>query len=624
MERIPTLSRALVPLLMVTAVAVGPTAAEDDVIPAPNADCTFHVELNRPARELWHRLSQNAEAVSPSATSTSRRHAANPPKGSSFVAKNFIDTEIFGKMVRDGIVWTTAASEQEFLRRVTLDLTGEIPDSATVTAFLADGSADKRDRAIDRLLASDAFVDRWTMWFGDLVENVQVATNTQEYYQGRNAYYKFIHDSIQAGKPYDKLVREAVAGSGSSFSNGETNYWVRDIQNNGPIQDTYDNLSASSGARFLALPLQCLSCHGGLGHLEQVNSGMARKTRMDFWENAAFFAQVTVANNRDMSTNAVERVVNDNTSGAYRLNTTSGNKTPRQPVNGQSIVDPAFFLTKDKPAAGEPRRTAYGRILTSNPQFARATVNYLWKELFGLGIVEPTDSFDLSRQDPAQLAAGATLQPTHPVLLTQLTNSFAAGGYDLRAVLKLMVSSNAYQLSSRYTPGVWNEAWTPYFARHYPHRLMSEAMLDAVVRATNSTLSINVTGIGAVNRAMKLPDTTEGGNFRNFLNGFGRGNRDDQRRSDDSSIVQALTLMNDRIVTDRIKGTLAGSTVARTLQATRDPGEITDALYLATLSRSPSASERNAGISYLRSGDLTRKTEDLQFALLNKLEFVFN
>src|SRR5205814_4875885 len=128
-----------------------------------------------------------------------------------------------------------------------------------------------------------------------------------------------------------------------------------------------------------------------------------------------------------------------------------------QPANGDTTVSPAFFLTKEVPAAGETRRAAYGRMLTADPQFARATANYLWKELFGLGIVEPADSFDLLRQDPATLLPGATVQPTHPALITQLATSFQTSGYSLRAILKTMVQSNAYQLASRYDAGTWSE-----------------------------------------------------------------------------------------------------------------------------------------------------------------------
>jgi hypothetical protein len=574
---------------------------------------------------MWHRLSQRAEAVAPSAAAaTSRRRSVTPPPAQAFIAKSFIDTEIFGKMVKDGIHWTSRSSDAEFLRRVTLDLTGEIPDAATTKAFLTDSAADKREKAVERLLASDAFTDRWTMWFGDLVDNVQTATNSNETYQGRNAYNKFIHDSIRDSKPYDQMVREVIAGNGRAFTNGEVNYWVRDIQNNGPVQDTYDNLAASTGQRFLGLPLVCISCHNGLAHLEQVNSAMAKRTRADFWRSAAFFAQVTRTTERDTTTNQQESIFSDNTTGQYRLNTTSGNKTPRTPLSPtETTVQPAFFLTGEAPRDGEPRRAAYARILTAHPQFARAAVNYIWRELFGLGIVEPADSFDLFRQDPAALPVGAVIQPTHPQLITQLAGSFSSGGYNLRGLLRLIVNSNAYQLSSKYD-GAWNETYTPYFARHIPRRLMAEEMLDAVFRATGVGGTMAVTGTTAVTKAMQLPDTTEGGNFRAFLNNFGRGNRDDQPRSHDSSIVQALMLLNDRTVTDRIKNTAANSTVQKALLASRDPGTIADTLYLTTLGRYPAAAERNAAITYLGSGDIVRKTEDLQYSLINRLEFLFN
>jgi Protein of unknown function (DUF1549)/Protein of unknown function (DUF1553) len=616
-------------LVLVGVLAGGSVSAGDEVI-VPHPECTYSraAEQARSGPAVWHRASMAAELLAPTATSSGRHRAAAPPKGSPLAPANFIDVEIFGKMTQDGVRWTAISGDAEFLRRVTLDLTGEIPSPDDVKAFVADTSADKRTKTIDRLLASDAFVDRWTMWFGDLVQNVQIAMSNSELYPGRDAYYRFIRNSIKSGKPYDQMVRELIAGAGKSFTNGEANYYVRDIQNNGPIQDTYDNLSASTGNRFLAMPMQCLSCHNGLGHLEQVNSAMAKRTRYDFWKNAAFFSQVTIARARDVATNQTETTLTDNTTGSYKLNTVSGNKVPRTPINGQDFVDPAFFLGGDTPRSGETRRAAYGRILTANPQFARAAVNYLWKEIFGLGIVEPVDSFDLNRLDPATLPTGATLQPTHPQLLQKLADAFVTGGYDLRTILKTMVTSNTYQLSSRYSAGTWNESWTPYYARHYPRRLMAEEILDAVVKATNVGVTINLTGpvgnIPQVNKAMLLPDPTEGGNFRALLNNFGRGNRDDDVRTDDSSIVQALALMNDANIVTRVRASNPASTVAKTLAATKDPGAIADTLYLATLSRYPDASERNAAIAYLKSGDLTKKTEDLQFALLNKLEFLFN
>jgi hypothetical protein len=594
-------------------------------------DCTFRLEqVHGRETDVWHVLSVRAEALVPStdAVAVSGRHrAVRPPSGPGmpqYTAANFIDDEIFGKMIRDGIKWTDRAGDAEFLRRVTIDLTGEIPTPEAVKAFLVDTSATKREKAIDALLASDAFTDRWTMWLGDLVQNVTTASNTNIGTVSRDAYYTFLHDSIRDRKPYDAIVRQMIAGSGDTRVIGETNYWLRDVQNNGPIQDTYDNLSASTGARFLGMTLQCISCHSGFAHLEPVNSSLVKKTRLDFWKNAAFFAQASAV--RGTTTGgATYNVITDNTTGAYRLNTTSGNKTTRAPVDGNSVVEPAFILTGEQPAAGETRRTAYARILTANPQFARATVNYLWQDLFGMGIVEPANNFDLLRQDPATLAKGASLQPTHPNLITKLANAFATNGYDLRATLKLMVMSSSYQLSSRYTPGAWNETWTPYFARHYPRRLMAEALLDAVTRATGYPVSFTIQSMNAiVNKAMQLPDTTGNGGLFTFLNTFGRGNRDDDTRSYDASTVQALTMLNDNLVAQSIRNSVAASTVHKTLLATKDPGTIADTLYLSTLGRYPTTAERVTAVQQLGSGDLTRKTEDLQFALLNKMEFIFN
>src|SRR5712692_4134574 len=310
------------------------------------------------------------------------------------------------------------------------------------------------------------------------------------------------------------------------------------------------------------------------------------------------------------------------------LNTTSGNKSPRVPVNGQNTVAPAFLLTGEGARPSEPLRDAYARILTAHPQFARAAVNYVWKEMFGLAIIEPTNNIDLNRLDPSKLPNGLTVQPTHPALLEQLTTEFIANKFDLRWLLRTIAVSNAYQLSSRYTYSAWNESWTPYFARHLPHRLMAEELLDAIARATNVPITYNVSGgVPAVQAAMKLPDTIETRNTTQgrFLDNFGRGNRDDDPRDDSGSIVQSLGMMNDnQMVVSRVRRSTANSTVAKTLAATSDPAAIADALYLATLSRYPTDGEKQQVVAYLKAGTLAQRTEDLQWVLLNTLEFLFD
>jgi hypothetical protein len=603
----------------VALLAVGPALLLGD----QKATCPLGPFDLRPSQQkqsaLYHQLSITTEAVAPS-----RHRATVPPKTAFPATVNFIDTEVFNKMRQDGVVPTTIAGDEEFLRRVMLDLTGQTPDTATVQAFLADTAGDKRARKIDQLLASDAFVDRWTMWFGDLVQNVQVSTNIREYYLGRNAYYTYIHESIKNGKSYDLMVREVISGKGDSFTNGPSDFWVRQIQPNGPIQDTYDNLAAQSGEKFLGVPMLCLSCHNGLGHLELVNTYLKSKSRYDFWGEAAFFARTRAQRSNyvdpnNPNANLFKYDVEDNLpNAAYQLNTNSGNKSPRLPANGQSSVSPAFILTGEVPRPGEPYRDALGRTLTSNPQFARAAVNYFWKEMFGLALVEPVNNFDLNKLDS---------QPTHPNLLTQLGSEFTADHYDLRAILKTMAMSSTYQLSTQYAPGNWSESWTPYFARHLAHRLPAEALLDAIARATSVPITFTVNGLGTVTSAMKLPDTTEGvrNTYGRFLDEFGRGNRDDDARSNDSSIAQALSLMNDQqVVVSRVHRATANSTVAKVLASTTDAGSIADQIYFATLSRRPSATERQSAIAYLSSGVLAQKTEDLQWVLLNSLEFLFD
>jgi hypothetical protein len=602
----------------------------------PKDSCPFGPMVSPRDQQLAinHTLSVAAEAVAPSGR---RRAGPIPSKPANpFPIVNVIDADVYAKMSADGVSPTGLAGDEEFLRRVTLDLTGAIPDTAAVTAFTADTAADKRTKKITELLASDAFIDRWTMWFGDLVQNVQVSTNSREYFSGRNVYYNWIKQSFKDSMPYDEMVRQVLAGVGDSFAAGTPNYVVRQLQPNGPAQDTLDNLATHSGERFLGVPLLCLSCHNGFGHLETVNTYLASKKRADLWSMSAFFAKTRAQGMPDPNNPNVRKFMVDDAAvnNQYYLNTTSGNKTARCtvdstgkcPSGAPAYASPAFIFTGEAPRAGEPLRNAYGRMLTADRQFARATVNYIWKEMFGVGIVEPANNIDLNRLDAKSLPQGFTLQPTNPQLLEDLTTSFINSKYSVRELLRTIAASTTYQLSSRYTPGAWNEVWTPDYARHYPRRLSAEMLLDAITKSTSVPLSITVNGIGAVTKMMQLPDTTEGGRTNNarILDEFGRGDRDETARTNDSSIVQALTLLNDQIIVTRVRKATAGSTVAKTLASTSDPATIVDQLYLMTLSRKPTATERTTAVAYLKSGNLNQKTEDLQFTLINSLEFLFN
>jgi hypothetical protein len=548
----------------------------------------------------------------------SRRRAVDQPAAGDLPVVNFIDAEVVRKLTSSQVQPAPVSGDEEFLRRVTLDLTGTIPLPGEVLAFVADRSPGKRAAKIDALLCSGEFVDRWTMWFGDLVQNLQNADTVRPYYVGRNAYYLWMREAIRAGTPYDAMVRELLTAEGDSFEHGPAGYVVRQRQRNGPVQDSYDNLAAHSAEKFLGLSLQCISCHDGRGHLETVNSYLAGKTRQDFWRMAAFFSGVAI---REQSykdpNNANPFLLRFNVigkpRGEYCLTTSWGNKTPRAPESGQPVVvTPAFILTGEQPLEGEPYRDAYARMLTADRQFARATANYLWKEMFGRGLVEPASSFDLPRLQT---------QATHPALLESLADEFIGNGFNLRELLRTMASSSTYQLSSHYEGVHPDES---LFARRSPHRLPAEALMDAIVTATAMPMELPVQGMAKVPRAMQLPDAQEARNtsIRRFLNYFGRGNRDDIPRTSDATAAQALALLNSADVTLRVRA-VRNSTVQQVLASTSDPDLITDRLYLATLSRHPNAEERRVAVAYLRGGKLRERTEDLQFALINSEEFLF-
>jgi Protein of unknown function (DUF1553)/Protein of unknown function (DUF1549) len=615
-----------------------PEAAAIPVVASSSGDCPFGVPDQRGASRL-NVQRVPGELPREGRAALARSHGTvdlSPSSSPARMYRGTIDVEIFGKMAADGVAPTDRSTDAEFLRRAMLDLTGQIPSTATLTAFVLDQRPDKRALAVENLLRSDAFNDRWAMWLGDLLENVKTtAANGVEQPLGRDALFSYLRTSLAEAKPYDQLVREILAGNGDSFADGPPNFWVRNLATMGVVQDTWDNQAAAAGEKFLGMQVNCTGCHNGAGHTDAVNVYLSTKTRMDFWKNAAFFAQTSVTTAIDPVSTQRKYLLSANTTGSYLLNTTSGNRPARAPAAGQSNkVDPAFYLTGEKPQAGKPLRAEFARMLTAHRQFARATVNYLWKEMFGVGIVEPADGFDLYRLDPALLPPGQTLQASHPALLAELATQFASGGYDLRALLRSMANSEAYQLSARYTPGTWSETYTRYFARRITRRMTSEQLLDAVFSASGvwptgkSPDALSVQGWAtAPTRAMQLPDPLEaqgGTRYNAFLNTFLRGNRDTNPRSYDTSALQALALMNDaNTILPRLLQSNANSLVARTLKATTKPEDIVDALWLGTLSRTPTAAEKASAVTYLESGTLGPKTENLQWALFNKLEFAF-
>jgi hypothetical protein len=372
---------------------------------------------------------------------------------------------------------------------------------------------------------------------------------------------------------------------------------------------------------FLGINYQCVSCQGGSGFLEKVDLGLVAKKRSDLWAMAAFFGQMRV---RIIPYQDRFAITEDG--AGYDTSAPSSVRLARE---GEP-VEPTFILSGEKGDASAPLRPQFAKMLTTHPQFARATVNLIWKQFFGLGIVEPVDGFDMARQDPQNPPpAPWTVQPRNPELLDALAMDFAANGFRLKHLMRTIARSSAYQLSSRFD-GEWRESYTPYFARHFVRVMTAEQMHDSIVQATQVFGNYGHRDMIYGTRLPRIRFVTETETPENIndsdagllLRTFGQANREQSDRRSQGSILQAITLMNSPFVTKRVQAS-GGSRVEQLVNSEKDNAAIVDELYLATLSRPPLAEEKRLAISWL---DENRRegAEDLQWALLNKLDFVFN
>jgi hypothetical protein len=563
-----------------------------------------------------------------SASSTGQQAAPMP-------RKNFIDEYIFGRMERDGIQPAPLSTDQEYLRRVFLDLTGRIPSPDQVRAFAYEDNSAKRDAIVDALVGNVQFIDKWTLFLGDLYKNTATATNVTRYFQARDTFYLYLYDALTRNKPYNQIAWEIISATGDNFVDGPTNWVVGGTVPMGPVQDTYDGQAVNTTSMFLGInTVDCLLCHDGARHLDNVNLWAKQQTRAKLWGLSAFFARTRMTRQVIPETPQYAKyLVTEATTGDYQLNTTTGNRTARQPVNGSATVAPQYPFNGERLAAGMARRVGLANIVTNDPQFSRAIVNYIWEKLMVVAFVSPSNGFDLARLDPRNPPPDPwALQPTNPELLDALSQWFRDSGYDLRALISLIAKSNAYQLSSLY-PGTWKADYVPYYARKFARRLDAEEIHDAIVKATGvvPTYSLDYTGstypLNPVNWAMEFPEPAEprsNGAVAQFLNSFGRGDRDQAMRDASGSPMQALNMMNNAFVMNRIHSANNGSTVQQLLRQTTDPLAIIEGLYLSTLNRFPTKDEIPIAAAVMSRLGNQRGAESLQWALLNKLEFIYS
>jgi len=559
---------------------------------------------------------------------SAKRTASAVASSRNVEARNFIDTYIAAKLSADGVPAAPRSSDAEFLRRVFLDVTGEIPSPETVQSFLADDAPDKRSRLIDSLVASEAYVDRWALWLRD---KFQITSRYYQYIpiEGRNRFDATIRDHLTRDLPYSDLARGMISAEGLGSENGLLNYLVRGYQNGDPIQDTYDTLVDRTTVKFLGFKTECVSCHDGRRHLEEINLYLTRQKRTDFWRMSAFFSRMNL---RFITMDAFNRQftarVNDVNGGAYMSIVSSSNPGPR-PYRYGGPYTPKFMLNGEEPKSGEWRKE-FARMVTESRQFARASVNYIWEAMFGRGIVDPADNWDLDRIDPKNPPpAPFTLQSSHPELLEALADEFIRSNYSIKTIVRAIAESGTYQLSSQYE-GAWRPEYVSYFARYEARRLGPEELLDAISRATlTETPYWNSGESSPVLKAARLLDASEPrDNFsiRNFLTQAGRGDYWNLPHTAAPTVLQSLFLMNDNTVNFRTLPNRDGgraNRVTEILASRMSDEEAIQLLYRATLSRPATAAEV-ARVMAGRSGLREQWLGDLQWALLNKLDFLFN
>ena len=492
---------------------------------------------------------------------------------------NGLLTEYWGSQ---GITPAKPAGDSEFLRRVYLDLIGRIPTVSEVYEFLENSNPDRREQLIDDLLSSrDHATHLAAVWRAALLpEGIDLNA-----YGGTNKFDRWLADRFAQNLPYDQIVRQLLLAEGRVSDSGPILFYAS-------LKLNPEEIAAKTSRVFLGTRMECAQCHD--------HPFDDRIAQTDFWGFAAHFAQISRPQGRMEMTSPVLRV-RDNTFGEVTLPESDKVILPRLPVGTGGDNDPAT----DRSGIPVSRRQKLVDWLTNenNVSFARATVNRVWQQLYGRGLVEPVD--DLRPDNKAVC----------PEVLELLTRDFAASGFDLRRLLRGLVLTDAYQLSSTSTRDDPSQAMC--FARMNMKYFTADQLYDCIAVATRSAGLPSGSADGALAR-------TENASREQFIELFrtAAGDRTDYQ----AGVAQALTLMHGSVVHSATD--LAASGLLKSLNAPFFTDEQRlETLFLSTLSREPSVVERDKLLGYLKEAeDLNEKFDilsDVLWALLNSAEFAF-
>ena len=495
---------------------------------------------------------------------------------------NFIDDHVFTKLRKFHILPSELSSDEEFLRRVCLDITGTLPPPERVREFLASQDPKKRGKLIDTLLATPEYIEYWTFRFADILRVGSGVTGPDD-----DGYWEWIRDSITQNKPYDVLMRQRLAAQGYD---GPSRFYLR-YGKVPPIE----NIVAEQMRILLGRRIDCSQCH---------NHPYETWSQDQFWGLAAFFGGMKAT-----AWEGPNQVIYDDSEGQEvdypAIDVTLKTLHPR---TGEEIT-PTFLDGRMLATGHTSPRNVLGEWITSHPYFSEAGANRIWGYFFGRGIVDPVDDFRL------------TAPPTHPGLLKALATDFQEHQYDLKHLIKMIVSSRTYQLSS--TPNQTNQNDEINYSHTRPQPLDAEILLDAISMVTGVPEKFKGSDGGEApwgERSMNLRDPVDWPS--RFLEIHGRPLRQELPERDTSpTLAQAL----HRLVGPTYTGKLStpGGRLYQLLGKALSDKEIIEELYLATLTRYPSKEEQ-LGLEKLISGQPTRKQgfENLLWALISSREFV--
>ncbi len=505
---------------------------------------------------------------------------------------NFVDEHVFNKLEALHIEPSDLCTDTEFLRRTMLDTIGILPKSDEVRAFLNDHRADKRARLIDALLDRPEFVDYWALQLGDLLQNRKERDHDVRGTKGVRSFHEWIRKQVAANRPWNELARDVLTAKGSTTDNPAVGYYVVTVGEN---QEAHrSEVVASVAQAFLGTSVGCAQCH---------NHPLEKYTQDDYYHFAGFFSLVKLDRKEPKSGPTTLLIA-----GPDR----KPNKEPVgvvQPRTGVFLKpQPLDRTVPDIKPTDDPRVQLADWITDpKNEYFSGAMVNRVWKHFLGVGLVEPVD--DLRASNP----------PTNPELWRALNQEFVGHKFDLKHLIRVIVNSRTYQLSSATQPG--NKLENRFYSHYYARRLPAEVLADAISQSTG--VPDEFAGYPLGTRAGQLPDPTL---KSYFLTLFGRSERVTAcacERNGDVTMPQLLHLQNGDSVVNKIRA--EDGRLTRLLKDNKPADAVIDELYLVTLSQLPPNSVRKLVHQQLaEGGDRFEVFRDLFWALLNSKEFSFN